>query len=69
MITVLSTNGSVIHLKIGMRTPNIINRIVSLTADGEELEKIKRDFINLVYPKTDRVVWKGDMARFIYDHL
>lgn len=71
MITVLSSNGSVIKIKIGqLHKPEIINRIVSLTADGEELERIKQEFANIPFSRTAKsVVWKGEFARHIYDNL
>lgn len=70
MILAIASNGSMIQLKIGGDKPDIKNRIVNLTANGPELARIKQQFANLVYPRgNEEVVWKGDMAQFIWDNL
>lgn len=46
-------------------------QVLSVMAEGRELEHIIHEFINLPY--TNRAgrscVWRGDLARFIFDNL
>lgn len=50
-------------------------QVLSVVADGAELDHIKEEFANLPYRKegmrgTHRTnVWRGEMARFIWDNL
>lgn len=70
MILAIASNGSIIQLKIGGSKPDIKNRITSLTASGPELARIKQQFVNLIYPRgNEEVMWRGDLAQFIFDNL
>lgn len=68
-----SSNG--IHVGNGKKTlEDIVNRqvddIVSIQADGDELEAIINQFANLLYSKQARVqTFRGETAQFIYEHL
>lgn len=45
-------------------------KVLSVTADGHELEFINNKFINLPAIDYAKVVkWRGDLAQFIYDNL
>lgn len=55
----IHTNGSITQ-----------REIVSLQADGDELELIKNSFTNIPIPMKKRVVkWFGEMAQFIFANL
>jgi hypothetical protein len=70
MITVISIKGAKAIIKMGQPKPQIHNRIVSLTASGEELEAIKKLFSNIpMKPGARQVEWKGDWSQFIFDNL
>jgi hypothetical protein len=45
--------------------------ICEVYADGHELENVRKNYKNLpdVTNECGGVVWKGDLAQFIYDHL
>lgn len=45
--------------------------VVEVYADGHELESVRRNYKNLpdVSKEIGGVVWRGDLAQFIYDHL
>lgn len=46
------------------------NHILSISADGNELEFVKTNFNNLPCPKNARAVdWSGDMAKLIFQCL
>lgn len=44
--------------------------VISIQADGHELEFIAKNFSNIPIPKTNSVViWYGEMARFILSNI
>ncbi len=46
------------------------NKVVSIQADGHELEYIKINYINIPLVSDMRVLnWNGEFARFIFHHL
>lgn len=59
---------------VGERRPDIDNHyfedVVEVYADGHELEYVRENFKNLPdAPNKRGVVWRGDLAQFIYEHL
>jgi hypothetical protein len=50
---------------------NPFDDVVEVYADGHELENVRRNYKNLpdVCGEIGGVVWRGDLAQFIYDHL
>ena len=70
MITIVSSQGAVVHLRRGQAKPEIANRIVSITVSGDELQDLKEMFTSLPYNKFKKeMIYKGDFARFLYDNL
>jgi hypothetical protein len=70
MITVISIRGARATMKMGQPKPDILNKIVSLTATGEELEAIKKLFVNIpMKPGAKQMEWRNDWAQFIFDNL
>lgn len=44
--------------------------VSEIQADGDELEFLKENFVNLPYPKNARVViWHGDLAKTIFQSI
>lgn len=70
MITVITQSGNTYHFRMHQTKTQITGRIVSLEADGEELESIKREFVNIPFTKSARtMIWKAEFARFIWENL
>jgi hypothetical protein len=70
MITVVIHKVGKVALKIGQPKPIVATRIVSLAADGEELQEIYRLFKNIPFRlDTKRVEWTGEVAAFIFNNL
>jgi hypothetical protein len=72
-LTILNEEGLEITWNINNKiffpylTPKSL-RIVRIIANGEELEVIKKRFVNL--PHCHQITtWRGEMAQFIYDNL
>lgn len=56
--------------QLGETKPLILSPVTEIQVTGDELEHIITNFANLVYPvDSETVVWKGEMAQFIWDHL
>lgn len=56
---------------VGDRAPNLSPDVVmEIQADGDELEYIKRNFTNVPFHNSRRVMyWFGEMAQFIFANL
>ena len=54
-----------------LRLPRFVNEEIDyIQADGDELDYINANFLNIPNPFKKRVVrWFGEMARFIYNNL
>ncbi len=53
-----------------LKEPEFIANVVSVFADGHELEHIENSFANVPFRRVKRVVsWYGDMAKFIVANL
>jgi hypothetical protein len=64
------TNKREYQWHVGEPTPNVKEDIVAVQADGDELDRITKDFDNIPCPKHKRVVrWFGEMATFIARNL
>lgn len=69
MLTTFSSIGDNITWHIGEKKTMVIG-ILSIQADGDELDYIITNFTNIPHHKTARVqTWFGDMATFIYTNL
>jgi hypothetical protein len=56
--------------KVNQPKPLFGGGCVEVKASGAELTHIRNQFDNLPFPAgATRVVWKGDLAQFIYDNL
>lgn len=56
--------------KLNQPKPLFGGSVVEVHATGEELIHIRNQFDNLPFPASaTKVVWKGDLAQFIYDNL
>ena len=55
---------------INEKRPYLLGPCIEVQADMDELDAIKTQFSNLPIPHGKSVViWKGELAQFIYDNL
>lgn len=72
MLYFTSKDGREKEWHVGNPKPTMFSEVVEVQADGDELGFLISKIINLphVLPGHKPVqVWRGDMARFIYDNL
>ena len=64
-------NGTIIGWHVGETKPREqAERICkSIQASGDELDYIRRGFDNIPMSHKRVVIWKGEIAQFIYDNL
>jgi len=69
MIIVVTAVGS-IRVREGQPKPDIPHRIISLTINGEALQNLKEFFTNIpINTLRNEMVYKGELARVIYDNI
>lgn len=50
--------------------PYTTDKVLYFEASGADLNYIRNNFINvLLCTNTDRVIWRGETAQFLYDNL
>ena len=70
MLTVRFKDGGYLGIHVGSRIPSHfpdLTEVVSVAADGHELEKVEMEFQNIPNVSGRRVkTWVGETAQFIY---
>jgi hypothetical protein len=70
MLIIIMNDRSQIQVKKDDPIPGVAGMdIVSLVADGEWLETIRREFSGIHMTRGKVLLWVGDDARFIYANL